>query len=103
MWNYNEAVEIIERYEASFDSSDKKRVNFVRQLAEADDEYYSVHALKIEFKDKTPTPPSKETEQSILYKTLNEKLVETRIHITMQSSEITIKDFVFIVILQTTW
>ena len=52
---------------------DKKRVNFVRQLAEADDEYYSVHALKSEFKDKTPTPLSKDTEQSILYKTLNEK------------------------------
>ena len=45
----------------------------MRQLAEADAEYYSVHALKSEFKDKTPTPLSKDTEQSILYKTLNEK------------------------------
>ena len=50
MWNYNEAVEIIQRQEAIFESSDKKRVNFVRQLAEADAEYYSVHALKSELK-----------------------------------------------------
>ena len=60
MWNYNEAVEIIKLQEAIFDGSNKKRVNFVRQLAEADAEYYSV--LKGEFKNKTPTPPSKETE-----------------------------------------
>ena len=52
MWNYNEAVEIIQRQEAIFDSSDKKRVNFVRQLAEADAEYYSIHALKGELKKK---------------------------------------------------
>ena len=78
----NEAVEIIERHEANFDSSDKKRVNFVRQLAEADEEYYSVHALKSEFKDKTPTPPSKETEQSILYKTLNERINQLEIAIS---------------------
>jgi hypothetical protein len=51
MSNYNEAVEII-RQEAIFDSSDKKRVNFMRQLAEADAEYYSVHALKSELKKK---------------------------------------------------
>jgi hypothetical protein len=50
MWNYNEAVEIIQRQEAIFESSDKTRVNFVRQLAEADAEYYSVHALKGELK-----------------------------------------------------
>jgi hypothetical protein len=69
----------------------------------SDAEYYSVHALKSELKK---TPPSKETEQSILYKTLNERINQleiaisrNRIHITMQSSEITITDFVFIVIL----
>jgi hypothetical protein len=50
----------------------------VRQLAEADAEYYSVHALKGELK-KTPTPPSKETEQSILYKTLNERINQLEI------------------------
>jgi hypothetical protein len=44
----------IKRQEAIFDGSNKKRVNFVRQLAEADAEYYSV--LKDEFKNKTPTP-----------------------------------------------
>jgi hypothetical protein len=57
-----------------FDGSNKKRVHFGRQLAEADAEYYSVHALKSEFKNKTPTPPSKEAEQSILDKTLNERI-----------------------------
>ena len=42
----------------------------------------SVHALKSEFKDKTPTPPSKETEQSILYKTLNERINQLEIAIS---------------------
>jgi len=54
----------------------------VRQLAEADDEYYSVPALKSEFKDKTPTPPSKETEQSIIYKKLNERINQLKIAIS---------------------
>jgi hypothetical protein len=53
----------------------------VRQLAEADAEYYSV--LKDEFKNKTPTPPSKETEQSIFfYKTLNERINQLEIAIS---------------------
>jgi protein-tyrosine phosphatase len=42
----------------------------------------SVHVLKSEFKDKTPTPPSKETEQSILYKTLNERINQLEIAIS---------------------
>jgi protein-tyrosine phosphatase len=54
----------------------------VRQLAEADAEYYSVHALKSEFKKKTPTPPSKEAEQSIFDKTLNERINQLEIAIT---------------------
>jgi hypothetical protein len=59
---------------AIFDGSNKKRITFVRQLAEADAEYYSVHALKSESKNKTATPPSKEAEQSILDKTLNKRI-----------------------------
>ena len=51
----------------------------MRQLAEADAEYYSVHALKSEFKNKTPTPPSKEAEQSILDKTLNKRINQLEI------------------------
>jgi hypothetical protein len=38
----------------------------------------SVHALKSELKDKNPTPP-KETEQSILYKILNERINQLKI------------------------
>jgi protein-tyrosine phosphatase len=51
----------------------------VRQLAEADAEYYSVHALKSESKNKTATPPSKEAEQSILDKTLNKRINQLEI------------------------
>ena len=52
----------------------------MRQLAEADAEYYSVHALKNELKNKTP--PSEEAEHSILDKTLNERINQLEITIS---------------------
>ena len=55
---------------------------FCETVSRSDDEYYSVHALKTEFKNTIPTPPSKETEQSIIYKKLSERINQLEIAIS---------------------